>query len=79
MDNYKEASRLRLRFPSSVGQLNVEQLRDLKLSELTSLVKELKKQFFSTLPSNIKYITGEKQKFGGKIHTVKVRSKNGNN
>jgi hypothetical protein len=44
MDNYKEASRLRLKFSSSVGQLNVEQLWDLKLTELTSLVKELKKQ-----------------------------------
>ena len=35
--------------------------------------KELYKHFFSTMPSNIEYITGEKQRLGGKVMREKIR------
>ena len=35
--------------------------------------RQLYKHFFSTMPKNIEYITGEKQKLGGKIMKEKIR------
>lgn len=37
--------------------------------------KKLYKEFMDTLPSNIKYIVGEKQKLGGKIRKVNLHGK----
>lgn len=44
MDNFKKASKVRLRFNTSKGLLSVEQLWDLKLTPLASIVRSLKKQ-----------------------------------
>ena len=43
--------------------------------------KELYKHFFKTMPENIKYIVGEKQKLGGKFQKVLISKerKNGVN
>lgn len=38
---YKKAAKLKLRFASSKGQLTVEQLFDLTMSELSSLIKKV--------------------------------------
>ena len=38
---YKKAAKLKLRFTSSKGQLTVEQLFDLTMSELSSLIKKV--------------------------------------
>jgi hypothetical protein len=35
--------------------------------------RELYRHFFSTMPSGIDYISGEKQKVGGKYQKVKIR------
>lgn len=43
MDNYKEASRLKLRFASTKGSLTVEQLWDLNQTELSNAIKAVKK------------------------------------
>jgi len=40
---YKNASKLKLRFQTTVGTLSVEQLWDLNLSQLTSAIKSVKK------------------------------------
>lgn len=40
---YKNASKLKLRFQTTVGTLSVEQLWDLNLSQLTSAIKAVKK------------------------------------
>ena len=40
---YKEAARLKLRFPTSVGALTVEQLWDLNQTQLTNAIKAVKK------------------------------------
>ena len=41
MDNFKQASRLKLRFSTTRGVLSIEQLWDLDVSELDSLVVSL--------------------------------------
>lgn len=41
---YKQASQLRLRFSTSVGQLSVEQLWDLSQTQLANFIKVVKKQ-----------------------------------
>jgi hypothetical protein len=40
---YKEASKLKLRFQTSVGLLSVDQLWDLNLSQLATIIKNIKK------------------------------------
>ena len=40
---YKNASKLKLRFQTTVGTLSVEQLWDLNLSQLTTTIKSVKK------------------------------------
>lgn len=40
---YKQASQLKLRFQTSVGQLSVEQLWDLSQSQLSNAIKAVKK------------------------------------
>lgn len=44
MSIFKEASKLKLRFETSKGTLSVEQLWDLKLTPLSTVVRNLKKQ-----------------------------------
>lgn len=44
MSIFKEASKTRLRFKTSSGMLSVEQLWDLNLTSLATIVKNLKKQ-----------------------------------
>lgn len=44
MDIFKQASKERLRFETTKGSLSVEQLWDLNLTPLASIVKNLKKQ-----------------------------------
>ena len=44
---------------------------DLRRSKVT---KELYKHFLDTMPPHINYIVGEKQKVGGKMQKVKIRS-----
>jgi len=41
---YKRASQLALKFNSSVGVLNVERLWELKLTQLSTMIKEVKKE-----------------------------------
>jgi hypothetical protein len=41
---YKRASQLALKFSSSVGTLNVERLWELKLTQLSTMIKEVKKE-----------------------------------
>lgn len=40
---YKQASKLALRFPSNVGNLSVEQLWNLNLTQLSNAIKAVKK------------------------------------
>lgn len=40
---YKQASKLKLRFLTNVGQLSVEQLWDLSQTQLSNAIKEVKK------------------------------------
>ena len=40
---YKTASQLKLRFPTNVGNLSVEQIWDLSQSQLTNAIKAVKK------------------------------------
>lgn len=42
MDNFKEASKLKLRFETSKGSLSAEQLWDLSQTSLATIVKNLK-------------------------------------
>lgn len=44
MSNYKEASKLQLRFRTTVGDLTVEQLWDLPLAALDNLAVDLQEQ-----------------------------------
>lgn len=44
MNNFKTATREKLRFQTSKGPLSVEQLWDLKLTPLATIVKNLKKE-----------------------------------
>lgn len=43
MSTFKEASKLALRFPTSKGELTVEQLWQLSLTDLSNLIKNVKK------------------------------------
>ena len=43
MDNFKQASRLKLRFLTSVGPLSAEQLWDLSQTQLANAIKAIKK------------------------------------
>ena len=43
MDNFKQASRLKLRFSTSLGLLTVEQLWDLSQTQLSNAIKAAKK------------------------------------
>lgn len=43
MNNFMEASRLKLRVQTPQGQLSVEQLWDLSLSKLATIIKEVSK------------------------------------
>jgi len=44
MNNFAEASRLKLRFTTQYGQLAVENLWDLSLSKLSNIIKDVKKE-----------------------------------
>lgn len=43
MDNFKQASKLKLRFSTSVGPLSTEQLWDLSQTQLANAIKAIKK------------------------------------
>lgn len=56
---YKKAARLKLRFDSKFGQLNVETLFSLKMSELKTLIKKLaedKKAFTSCGDEDLSFL-----------------------
>jgi len=48
MSNFKKASQQKLRFQTTQGQLSTEQLWDLSLTQLSALVKNLKKVLSKT-------------------------------
>jgi hypothetical protein len=41
---YKQASKFKLRFTTKYGELNVEQLWDLPFKELTTIIKDVRKE-----------------------------------
>lgn len=57
---YKKASRIKLRIPSKYGNLAVEQLWDLKLADLTTIIKNLyeEKQKFTSSVEDLAFLDG---------------------
>lgn len=58
---YKEATRLKLRFPSNRGELTVEQLWDLSLNSLKNIVKSMynaKKKKFTKMDDELSFLEG---------------------
>lgn len=57
---YKEATRLKLRFPSNKGELTVEQLWDLSLNSLKNIVKSMynAKKKFTKMDDELSFLEG---------------------
>lgn len=57
---YKEATRLKLRFPSNRGELTVEQLWDLSLNSLKNIVKSMynAKKKFTKMDDELSFLEG---------------------
>lgn len=57
---YKEATRLKLRFPSNRGELTVEQLWDLNLNSLKNIVKSMydAKKKFTKIDDELSFLEG---------------------
>ena len=60
MDIYKEASRLKLRFPSDRGGLSAEQLWDLSLTSLTASIRAVKKVLKKNEDSELDFLDDTK-------------------
>lgn len=60
MSNYKEASRLGLRFQTIVGNLTVEQLWGLSLTNLSSAIKAVKKTLKKTDDDELSFLEDSK-------------------
>jgi hypothetical protein len=56
MNNYKEASRTKLRVDTSQGQLSVEQLWDLSLNKLTVIIRNINKQLKNDNDDNLSFL-----------------------
>lgn len=57
---FKEATRLKLRFPSNKGELTVEQLWDLSLNSLKNIVKSMynAKKKFTKMDDELSFLEG---------------------
>lgn len=57
---YKKASKIKLRIPSKYGNLAIEQLWDLKLADLTNIIKSLyeEKQKFTGNVEDLAFLDG---------------------
>lgn len=57
---FKEATRLKLRFPSNKGELTVEQLWDLSLNSLKNIVKSMynTKKKFTKMDDELSFLEG---------------------
>lgn len=56
MDLYKQAAILKLRVLTSFGQLTVEQLMDLSLTKLATIIKNLKKDLVGTKDDELSFL-----------------------
>jgi hypothetical protein len=56
MSDFKQASRLQLRFNTSKGSLSVEQLWDLSLTELSNSIKAVKKLLKKTDDDELSFL-----------------------
>ena len=60
MDNFKVASQLKLRIVTAFGELSVEQLWDLPLLNLSSIIKSLKKTLKVDVDSELDFLDESK-------------------
>lgn len=60
MDNFKQASKLKLRFQTTVGLLSVEQLWDLSQTQLSNAIKAVKKVLKTTDDDELSFLENTK-------------------
>ena len=60
MDNFKQASKLKLRFQTTVGLLSVEQLWDLSQTQLSNAIKAVKKVLKTTDDDELSFLEDTK-------------------
>ncbi len=61
MSNFKEATRMKLRVNTSVGELSVEQLWDLNLTKLAATIKNVKKQLQKDNDDELSFLDEDKK------------------
>jgi beta-glucosidase-like glycosyl hydrolase len=61
MSNFKEATRMKLRVNTSVGELSVEQLWDLSLTKLAATIKNVKKQLQKDNDDELSFLDEDKK------------------
>lgn len=61
MSNFKEATRMKLRVNTSVGELSVEQLWDLSLTKLATAIKNVKKQLQKDNDDELSFLDEDKK------------------